>query len=294
MPDIVEVHGAVAEVGNLPVNEFEGRLFWVQGTDPGLYRDNGIDTWDRVSIQSGLSNPMTDPRDIIIGGTGGAAERLGSTDIAGMALGIKGVTGANPSLGYIMPTYTAALSDPQEWVFSNVNASGATTINEQGARGVHRGGEGTNWVRGFGRGLPGINKTVEVGLVPHVNRWDGAGFGLFIDAGPYVGIGMFWDETNSKWVMRTVTKDTSSIGDPTVVTEYDAEWAPLVFFRHFTDDNVNFQFYYSYDARIWQTMGVIDTTGIITGTPAASYMLNRQPAAVTDRIGLVCVHYREI
>src|SRR5580765_1110332 len=131
MPDIVEVHGAVGEVGDLPAAQFEGRLFWVQGTDAGLYRDNGIDAWDQVSAAGGggggLTNPMTAAGSIIVGGPDdpgepielvkGAVNSLFGVDEAGnvtyrvVSRGATRLMKAVPSTGWTNIGLTTAFGD---------------------------------------------------------------------------------------------------------------------------------------------------------------------------------------
>lgn len=294
MPDIVEVHGHVAEVADLPAAAFEGRLFWVDGTDPGLYRDNGT-SWDYVAPSGGggMSNPMTDYADIVIGGSGGTPDRLSVAGVAGMTLGAVHQTGGDPfRLDYIVPGITPPLDAPGFFTYSNINGSGSQAIVNQDYRGISRNADGTNWVRGFSRALPGNNKTVTVCVLPNLNKTPGEGAGLFINAGPYYGIGVFWDAT-AGWQIQTVYNDTSAIGDHTVVTTRDVDWQPFWWFRHFTTDTAEFLFQFSRDGRVWYTLETVVITGQVA-TPTTSAVLYRQLAATTDRLGVGVVSWSEV
>jgi hypothetical protein len=126
MPDIAEVHGQVAEVADLPAAEFEGRIFRVTGTDPGLYRDNGA-SWDQVSSMGGgggLTNPMTAADSIIVGDSGGPGDpaelvKGGNNTIFGVA--------PDGTLGYrsVSKGFTRRLEDPGSSGWTSVNGSGA-------------------------------------------------------------------------------------------------------------------------------------------------------------------------
>lgn len=297
MPDIVEVHGQVAEVADLPAAAFEGRIFRVTGASPGLYRDNGT-SWDlAASGGTGMANPMSDYADIIIGGAGGSPDRLPLLTAPGYALGVVPQAGLEPyRLDYMTPAYHGALSDPAFYTFSNFNGSGSgQSIAGPGVRALTRTGDSTNWIRGFSRGYAGVNFTTTAGIVPMLDtEVDQVAVGLVLQGGGGYIAAMMEYEVALGWNLQLMGH-TSSIGDPTVPGSLKVPFHPVIFFRAFSNDNTLFRFDFSFDNRLWNTLGTIDGTAYI-GSPTAPSTAGvgwRQPAAVATRIGAACIHWTE-
>lgn len=252
MPEIVEVLGTVALEGDLPANEFEGRTFFVEGaTPPGLFRDNGVDSWDRVSISEEAGGSGVLPYHIPL-------------DATYVNEGTPGTTG--------------------DW-FEFGSPSVAETV-ENGRR-VTRIPTGTAGIKGTAGDKPsGTNWTITWGIVPHLFANDGAGSGIAVMESSLgqTFVEVYFDATDG-WMIRSGKQDgynaAATISDEVIL----GFCPPLIFLRMDTTDEVTFTCSFSFDGRNYTVLPTpVDRTSVMDSVNnQAAYV--RVPAA-SDPVGL--------